>query len=90
MIILEDVLSQEIVQKLGWTLLHFVWQAAVVALLLATLLKLLRKSTANLRYIIACMALGLIVLLPVITIQLVPVSAPHMAAHIEPVPAGWL
>jgi beta-lactamase regulating signal transducer with metallopeptidase domain len=86
MIILEGILSQEIIQKLGWTLVHFIWQAAVAALLLATLLKLLRKSTANLRYIIACMALGLIVLLPVITIQLVPVSAPHMAANIEPAP----
>ncbi len=87
MTVLEDILSQEIIQKLGWTLVHFIWQAAVAALLLATLLKLLRKSTANLRYIIACMALGLIVLLPVITIQLVPVSVPHPAAHIEPVPA---
>ncbi|MBA7479039.1 Type 3 secretion system secretin [subsurface metagenome] len=87
MIVLENILSQEIVQKLGWTLLHFVWQAAVVALLLAILLKVMRKSTANLRYIIACLALTLIVLLPVITIQLVPVSVPQSAGHIEPAPA---
>jgi len=40
---LENLLSPEIVQKLGWTLLHFVWQAAVVALLLAILLRVLRK-----------------------------------------------
>lgn len=87
MIVLENILSQEIVQKLGWTLLHFIWQATAVALLLAILLRLLRKSTASLRYIIACLALGLIVLLPVITIQLVPVSTPHPTAHIEPAPA---
>ena len=86
MIILEDILSQEIIQKLGWTLLHFIWQAAVLALLLAILLKVLRKSTANLRYIFACLALALIVLLPVITIQLVPVSVPHSTTHIEPAP----
>jgi hypothetical protein len=86
MIILENILSQEIVQKIGWTLLHFVWQASVIALILAILLKLLRKSTASLRYIFACLALGLIVLLPVITIQLVPVSVPQSTAHIEPIP----
>ena len=86
MIILEDILSQEIIQKLGWTLVHFIWQAAVAASLLAILLKVLRKSTANLRYILACLALALIVLLPVITIQLIPVSVPHMATYIEPAP----
>jgi len=84
MTVLEDILSQEIIQKLGWTLLHFVWQAAVVALLWAILLRLLQKSAANLRYIIACLALVLIVLLPVITIQLVPVSVLQSAGHIEP------
>ncbi|MCP4261002.1 MAG: M48 family metalloprotease [Planctomycetes bacterium] len=86
MIILEDILSQEIIQRLGWTLLHFIWQAAAVALILAILVRLLRKSTANLRYIIACFALALIVLLPVITIQLVPVSTPSPAIHIAPAP----
>ena len=74
MTVLEDILSQEIIQKLGWTLLHFIWQAAAVAFILTILLRLLRKSTANLRYIIACLALLMIVLLPVITIRLVPVS----------------
>jgi len=51
---LENILSQEIVQKLGWTLLHFVWQAVAVTLLLGILLAVLRKSSANLRYIVAC------------------------------------
>ena len=88
MIALENILSEEIIQRLGWTLLHFVWQAVVVSLLLAILLRLLRKSTANLRYIFACLALGLIVLLPVITIHLVQVSVQHPAGHIEPSPVA--
>ncbi|NQT01467.1 MAG: M48 family metalloprotease [Planctomycetes bacterium] len=86
MLILQDILSQEIVQRLGWTLLHFIWQAAAVALIMAILLRVLRKSTANVRYIFACLALALIVLLPVITINLVPVSAPLTAAHFDPAP----
>ena len=64
---LESILSQEIIQRLGWTLLHFVWQAATTALLLAILLSALRKASANLRYTISCLALGLIVLLPAVT-----------------------
>jgi len=83
MMVLEGTISQEIVQRLGWTLLHFVWQAAVVALLLAILLRVLRKTSANLRYIIACLALALVVLLPVITIQLVPLSVPHSEQKTE-------
>ncbi len=81
---LENILSQETIQKLGWTLLHFIWQAAVLAVFLAILLRILRKSTANLRYIIASLTLTLIVLLPVITIKLVPVSAPLITANIVP------
>ena len=88
MIVLENILSQQIVQRLGWTLVHFIWQAAAIALLLAILLRVMRKSTANLRYIFTCLALALVVLLPLITIQLIPVSAPYSPAHIEPVPVS--
>lgn len=72
---LENILSPQIVQKLGWTLLHFVWQVGVVALLLAILLRALRKSTPNIRYIVACAAMALIILMPTITFNLL--SAPE-------------
>ena len=84
---LESILSQQIIQRLGWTLLHFVWQAAAMALLLAVLLAGLRKASANLRYTIACLALGLIVLLPVVTMQLVGVSVTQPPVVSEPAPA---
>lgn len=86
----EDILSRQIVQAVGWTLLHFVWQAAAVAGVLAVLLAGLRKATANVHYIIACLALGLTVLLPVVTIQLVPVSAPQPMTNFKPSPAPAL
>jgi len=79
--ILKNILSQEIIQNLGWTLLHFIWQAAAIGLLLAIVLRLLHKSSANLRYIIACMALALIVLMPIVTIRMVDVPV----ETIEPV-----
>jgi len=83
---LENVFAQQIVEKLGWTLLHFVWQGAIVALALAALLRILRKSSPNLRYLAACGALVMIVLLPVITMQMVPVSVSRRAVDIEPEP----
>jgi len=72
---LEDILSQEIVQRLGWMLLHFIWQATAIAVLLAILLAALRKAPANLRYTVSCLALGLIVLLPTVTMWLVDGAA---------------
>ncbi|MGD2093933.1 MAG: M56 family metallopeptidase [Phycisphaerales bacterium] len=86
MLSLQSILSQEAIQKLGWTLVHFIWQAATVALLLAIILKLLRKSSSSLRYIIACLALALVVLLPAVTIGFIPVSTPQPAAQIEMMP----
>jgi len=81
---LENIVSPETIHRLGWTLLHFVWQAAAVALVLAIVLRLLQKSSANVRYIIACLALALIVLLPAITFHLV--NAPDLGSHGESVP----
>lgn len=78
---LQNILSQEIVQRLGWTLVHFVWQAAAIGLILAIVLKLLHKASSNLRYIIACVALALIVLIPAVTIKIVNVSV----ANVEPI-----
>ncbi len=69
-----NIFESEIVQRLGWTLVHFVWQAAAAGLILAVVLRLLRKSSANLRYVIACAALALIVLMPVVTFRVVKVE----------------
>ncbi|MHC4753804.1 MAG: M56 family metallopeptidase [Planctomycetota bacterium] len=76
-----NIFQAEIIQRLGWILVHFVWQAGAIGLALAIVLKLLHKSSANLRYIIACMALGLIVLMPAVTIRMIGVSV----ETIEPV-----
>jgi beta-lactamase regulating signal transducer with metallopeptidase domain len=48
-----------IVERVGWVLLHFVWQGSVIALALAILLALTRESQARLRYTLSCAALVL-------------------------------
>lgn len=80
---LEYILSQEVVQKLGWTLLHSLWQGGIVVLLLAVLLRVLRKSSANLRYVTSCLGLAVIVMLPVVTFYVVP--APALTSDVESV-----
>lgn len=38
-------------ERLGWSLIHQLWQGAFVAILLAALLRLLRRRSANSRYV---------------------------------------
>src|SRR5579871_426714 len=50
------------INVLGWTLLHFLWQGALIALLLAVSNRLLRGASAHVRYLSACGALALMLL----------------------------
>jgi TonB family protein len=56
-----------LVHALGWTLLHFCWQGAAVALVLWCVLGLLGGRSSQARYGAACLALGLMVALPAAT-----------------------
>jgi len=78
--LLENLFSPGAVERLGWMLVHFLWQAIAVAILLAVLLKLLRRASANLRYVVACGALPLMVATPLVTIQFVDVPGPAVEA----------
>jgi beta-lactamase regulating signal transducer with metallopeptidase domain len=86
--VIQNMLSQGLVQRLGWTLVHFVWQAGIVALLLAILLQMLRNSSPNLRYMIACFALAVVVLLPAITMSLISVTISDSATDSVPEPVA--
>ena len=52
---------------LGWALFHFLWQGALVALLLAAFHLALARRSPALRYAVACGALALMLVLPVAT-----------------------
>jgi len=53
--------------SLGWTLLHFLWQGAMVALLLAAALAFMRRSGPRLRYAVSCAALALMLVCALMT-----------------------
>jgi len=75
-----ELFSQPVVLRLGWTLVHFVWQATVVAVIVAIVLRFVKKQAASLRYAIAGLALVLIVVMGIVTMMQVEVSAPMSLA----------
>ena len=50
-------LSPKLVEALGWTILHSLWQGALVAVLLSVLMILLHRHSARTRYAVAMAAL---------------------------------
>ena len=59
--------SDQFVRALGWTILHSVWQIAIVASLLLILLIFMKKSSSRIRYFTACVAMLLVVAISVTT-----------------------
>jgi len=83
---LETLLDKPIFQALGWTLIHFVWQGCVIALLYAVASLFLRKLSANIRYAAACAAMLLMFAAPVVTMIVVRSSiesASSVALNLE-------
>src|SRR5262249_13105422 len=68
---IETLLDKPIFQALGWTLIHFIWQGCVIALLYAVAGLFLRKFSANVRYASACAAMLLMFVAPVVTMIVV-------------------
>jgi len=67
MISVAHLFELSFVHALGWTLLHFCWQGAIIAIVLACALALIPLQASRMRYLMACVALTLMAFLPVIT-----------------------
>ena len=73
---IQNLLAQPVCQALGWALLHFLWQGALAALLLAACNLTLRQASARTRYAVSCVFLILLLALPVLTFSASLVRAP--------------
>src|SRR5262245_58550546 len=75
-------LEPSVVQALGWTLLHFVWQGAALAALFAALNAAFRHATPSSRYVLAAATLLVMLALPLATFTLLarPASLPTWTA----------
>ncbi|QEC51219.1 beta-lactamase regulating signal transducer with metallopeptidase domain [Anseongella ginsenosidimutans] len=62
---IESLLQSDMIQALGWTLVHAIWQVAGIALLLMLVLAMLRRHSPRLRYGAALAAIAAIAVLSV-------------------------
>lgn len=75
--------EMQIFHNLGWTLLHSLWQIALVAACLWIVLSFTVRASANLRYLLACFALCLALVLPCLTYIWLTDSAAKEQAQIS-------
>ena len=74
------------VERLGWTLLHFLWQGVLIAKLFAAARGLAGRSLSpRVRYAWACAALAAMALAPVATFALIGSGSPLIPASAS----GW-
>lgn len=89
-------ISTQLISSTALTLIHFIWQAAVVALVLKLLLTIIPQKYLQIRYKIAVLALAAIVALPGFTLYIL-VQSPDLVqstidysskavVFIEPIP----
>ena len=64
---IEPLLHQPAAQAVAWALLHFLWQGALVGVLTGIVLLALRRSDADVRYVVATIGMSLMLTLPVVT-----------------------
>jgi len=77
-----DILTHPSVHRLGWTLLHFVWQGAVIGTVGALLMASLRRRSPHARYAALLAILGLAVMCPIGTFAILSEHAePHTVAQ---------
>src|SRR4051794_12757476 len=81
-----DWMQHSAVQRIGWTLLHFLWQGTAIAWLAAIGLALLRRRSAAGRYTLCCVAMAAMAIAPVATGLLFHPSPVQAAAKL-PTPA---
>ncbi len=78
-------IDRGVVDRLGWTLIHFIWQGAGIALFYGAARKLFpRPEAAQGRYLLACSALVVMMAAPILTY--VRMNSPHASElHVSPV-----
>src|SRR5437763_11135833 len=83
---LDTLLAHRLFQTLGWALVHFIWQGALVALTYAGAELLLRRASAQARYAAGCAGLLLMLACPIGTLlwfnSTQPASAHAQAASV--------
>jgi len=73
-----------LIQSLGWTLLHFLWQGTLIGLGFAAVRAIVPASHAEARYAAGLAAMALIALCPLVTLCVIYPNVVGSAASVEP------
>lgn len=84
---MDTFIPSNIAEALGWTILHSLWQATLIGVVLMLILQLMKNNNATQRYLISLSALFAILLMAVITFFTIfqPATAPLVSAQV----AAW-
>ncbi len=64
-----EFINETLKINLGWTLIHSIWQGAIILLIVKAALYLINKQNSSLRYLVYCAGLILIVATSIVTYQ---------------------
>jgi D-alanyl-D-alanine endopeptidase (penicillin-binding protein 7) len=64
---IEHLFQQPAAQATAWALVQFVWQGALIGVLSAAALFALKRSAADVRYVVATIGLALMLTMPAVT-----------------------
>jgi TonB family protein len=97
----EVLAGSPLVRAVGLALVQFLWQGALIGACTALILMALRRSTAQARYVVACLGLALMLVAPIVTatgylretptaagISQVALQAPPATTHLAVQPSG--
>ena len=89
MTVLTNFLSLPLAERLGWALVHFLWQGALAAGVLLVMQRLLLRASAEMRYAAACLTLALMAASPLATFLCLPgpESEERASGRVQPCPA---
>lgn len=89
MLTILHTLESPVIESLGWALVHFLWQATLLAVLLVVVLPVLRKASSRVKYVIQCSMLLAMAACPAMTwwwiASTMKPNAVIAVSHVEPV-----
>src|SRR4051794_33982677 len=74
-----------VVDALGWTLVHSLWQGLAIGVVLAIVLRAMKSRSASARYVVAIAGMSLIPACAITTFGLLIRQAEKMTAHLNDV-----
>ena len=68
-------LSEAAVERLGWILIHSLWQFTLVALVAVVVMRLMRRRNASIRYVVLMFVMSAAVILSIVTWTMQPTAS---------------